>query len=244
MSCGDIGFGPPTQQSDRSPSKNNPIGLDLFDKIPDVKREFLKFCKHFEARLSRNVAKHRVIAKNEEECTDIMIPGFIMDKSTRGAKKLSPSKINLQFLEHHKIQFLGLHRDLAKISYSPQTDAALTNFKTLLELEISLLMGCDIEWGGGSDAVEPQPAAAAGTVLGAAGATDDNDNSSNERGGEAGAFAEAAGPANGAASAAACAANSAVDGGVGTGMTKTFRISFTLDTQNQKSTEVAVHRAG
>ncbi len=79
--------------------------------------------------------------KNEEQCTDIMISGFIIDMSARGAKRLGPSKINLQFLEHHKVQFLGLHRDLAKISYSPQTDAALTNTKTLIELELSLLMG-------------------------------------------------------------------------------------------------------
>ncbi len=154
--------------------------MDVFDKIPDVKREFLKFCKPFEARLRLNVQWHRVIAQDEEQSTDIMIPGFIVEKAARGGKRLGPSKINLQFLEHHKVQFLGIHQDLAKIGYSPQTDAALTNFKTLLELEISLLMGCDTEWAGASDFAEPAAAAAAGAVLGAVAATDDDDGSSNE----------------------------------------------------------------
>ncbi len=41
--------------------KKDPISVDIFDKIPEVKREFLKFCKSFEARLRRNVQTHRVI---------------------------------------------------------------------------------------------------------------------------------------------------------------------------------------
>jgi hypothetical protein len=179
-------------------AKKEPIGLDVFDKIADVKREFIRFCKPFEARLSLNVKSHRVIALVEEQSTDIMIPGFIVDKAARGAKRLGPSKIKLQFLEHHKQNYLGLHHDLARISYSPQTDAALTNFKTLLELEISLLMGCDTEWAGASDFAEPEAAAAAGAVLGAARQTDDDDGSSNDENGGIGAAAAAAGPAHGA----------------------------------------------
>ena len=38
--------------------KKDPISVDIFDKIPEVKREFLKFCKPFEARLRRNVKMH------------------------------------------------------------------------------------------------------------------------------------------------------------------------------------------
>ena len=160
--------------------KKDPISVDIFDKIPEVKREFLKFCKQFEARLRRNVQTHRVIPQVEDQTTDIMVPGFIVDKSARGNKKLGPSKINLQFLEHHKHNYLDLHHDLAKISYSPQTDAALTNFKTLLELEISLLMGCDTEWAEPSDFAEPDAASAAGAVLGAARQSDDDEVSSND----------------------------------------------------------------
>jgi hypothetical protein len=169
--------------------------LDVYEKLADLKREFIKYCKPFEARLRKNVPSHRVIAQEEEQSTDIMIPGFIVDKTARGSKKLGPSKINLQFLQHHKDNYLELHHELAKISYSPQSDAALTNYKTLLELEISLLMGCDIEWGGASDFAEPAAAAAGApdAVLVAAGSKDDDDDSSTEGGGVG--AAAAAGPA-------------------------------------------------
>jgi len=178
-------------------AKKDLISVDVFDKIADVKREFIKFCKPYEERLRSNVKTHRVIPTIEEQTTDIMIPGFIVDKTAKGAKRLSPSKINLQFLEHHKKNYMDLHRDLAKISYSPQSDAALTNFKTLLELEISLLMGSDTQWAQPSETADPAAASAAGAVLGAAKATDDDDNSSNDD-----AAAADAPPAASAASAA------------------------------------------
>jgi hypothetical protein len=44
------------------------------------------------------------------------------------------------------MQYLGLHADLSRINHSPQSEAALTNFKVLLLLEISLLLGSDFEW--------------------------------------------------------------------------------------------------
>ncbi len=84
---------------------------------------------------------------------------------------MGPLKINLQFLEHHKDQFLELHRELIKIKYAQQTNVALQNLKTLLELEISLLMDCDIEWGGEPEVEAP----AAEAVLGASAENDDND---------------------------------------------------------------------
>jgi hypothetical protein len=52
-------------------------------------------------------------------------------------------KIDMQFLEHHRKQYLDLHAKLNRIDYSPQSEAALTNFKALLLPEISLLLGCD-----------------------------------------------------------------------------------------------------
>ncbi len=194
-------------------AKKDPIGIDLFDKIPDVKREFLKFRKPFEARLSSNVETHHVIAKDEEHTTDIMIPGFIFDKSARGSKRLGALKTNLQFLEHHKVQFLALHHELAKIGYSPQTDATLTNFKTIIELELGLLMGGNIDWAGASDVADPAAAAEAGPVLPAAAANDDDDSSSNENNGDGAAATgpadNASPPATSAASSAASAASSA-----------------------------------
>ncbi len=63
-----------------------------------------------------------------------------------GKNTIIPLTLDVQFLEHHKTQYLDLHRQFQKIDYLPQTQAALQNFKTLLLLEIQLLLGCDVEW--------------------------------------------------------------------------------------------------
>ena len=130
-------------------AKNDPVGFDLYDGIASVKVQFIKFCKRFEQRLRTLVPTHRIILVVEEDSTDINVSGFITAPSGKGKAKLGPLKVSLQFLEHHKMQYLELHRDLSKIEYAPQSEAALQNFKTLLLLEISLLMGCDVEWATG-----------------------------------------------------------------------------------------------
>jgi hypothetical protein len=85
-------------------ARNDPLasGLDVFEKVADLKKEFIKFCKPFESRLHSNIKSHRVVAKVEELSTDILIPGFFVDASARGKHRLGPLKINLQFLERHK----------------------------------------------------------------------------------------------------------------------------------------------
>ncbi len=69
---------------------------------------------------------------------DINVTGFITAPGGKGKARLSPMKASLQSLEHHKMQYLELHRDLSKIEYAQQTEAALQNFKTLLLLEINM----------------------------------------------------------------------------------------------------------
>ncbi len=106
--------------------------MDVFNKIADVKREFIRFCKPFESCLCLNVKLQIVLCDYTSQRTihryyDALI---YVDKAARGAKRLGLLKFNLQYLEHHK---QGLHSILAKISYLPQMDA-LTKFKTLLEL--------------------------------------------------------------------------------------------------------------
>jgi hypothetical protein len=96
--------------------------------------------------------------------------------------------------------FLELHQELIKTNYWPQMNAALQNFQTLLELNISLLIGCDIGWGGESEVAAA--AAAAGTVLGAS--ADNNNDSTDGRGAEG--STDPAGPAHGEESSAAPAA--------------------------------------
>jgi hypothetical protein len=92
---------------------------------------------------------------------------------------------------------------MSKIEYSPQSEAALTNFKALLLLEIALSSGNDYDWS--SPAVKGGGAA----VLPAGSAHDDADESGAEAvaspEGEAAAAADAASAvAAGAASAATC----------------------------------------
>ena len=90
---------------------------------------------------------HRLVPDNEEQPTNLDVAGFITEwKSGNGKNTLNPLTVELQFLEHHKTQYLDLHRDLMKIDYSQQSEAALQNFKTLVVLEISLFLGGDIEW--------------------------------------------------------------------------------------------------
>ncbi len=55
-------------------------------------------------------------------------------------------KIDMQFLNHHRKQYLDLHAELIRTDYSPQSEVALTNLKALLLLEISLLYGCNNDW--------------------------------------------------------------------------------------------------
>ncbi len=55
-------------------------------------------------------------------------------------------KIDMQFLVHHRKQYLDLHAELIRIDYSPRSEAALTDFRALLLLEISLLHGCVYDW--------------------------------------------------------------------------------------------------
>ncbi len=128
-----------------------------------------------------------------------------MKKSSKGKHTLGPLKISLQFLENHKTQYLELHRELLKLEYLPQTDAALQNFKTLCLLEISLLMGFDIDWGTGDGGeLSGAPVLPAGAkVLPAGASADDKDHSDEDvplltprDSASANAAAAAAGPAH------------------------------------------------
>ena len=75
----------------------------------------------------------------------IHVSGFLTECS-KSKKVLKTMKLDMQFLDHHRQQFLDLHAELSKIEYSPQSEAALTKFKALLLLEIALM--CAAEWRG------------------------------------------------------------------------------------------------
>ncbi len=64
----------------------------------------------------------------------------------KGKNVLRAMKVDMQFLQHHCMQYLDLHADLHVIDHSQQLEAALANFKVLLLQEIILLLGSDLEW--------------------------------------------------------------------------------------------------
>ena len=129
------------------PSKNDRSAFDLFALCPGTKSGFVKFCKAHEQRIRTLLHTFRVLRADatDEGDTCINVSGFLAEWS-KSKKVLKSLKLDMQFLDHHRTQFLELHADLSKIEYSPQSEAALTKFKALLLLEIALL--CAAEWPG------------------------------------------------------------------------------------------------
>ena len=91
-------------------AKTDRLGFDVYNGIADVKSLWLKYCKQFEPRLRLLVPNFRVTPVAEEESTDIMIPGFIIDPKQNGKKGMGCIKVELQFLQNHKDLYLELHR--------------------------------------------------------------------------------------------------------------------------------------
>ncbi len=92
------------------------------------------------------VPNHRgVLAGDGEASTTVSVPGFLVDAKLKSKKAFAPQQDDLQFLEHHKTLYLDLHRELTKSEYAPQSEVSLQNFRTLLMLEMSILLGTDIE---------------------------------------------------------------------------------------------------
>ena len=189
--------------------KTDRVGYDLYSSIADTKANFLKYCKPFERRIRTLVPDHRVVpAGDGEASTTVSVLGFLVDAKAK-KKTFAPQKIDLQFLEHHKSLYLELHRDFTKSGYAPQTEASLQNFKTLLMLEITILLGCDIEWATGSTggaAITDPPVLASGA------AADDGDASDSQ---DSDAQVPAGSPAAGADPKDSC--DAADEGGTGRG---------------------------
>ncbi len=107
-----------------------------------------------------------------------MSPASLRSGNPTEKTQSNPLSIDVQFLEHHKTQYLDLHRELQKLEYSLQTQAALQNLKTLLLLDIQILLGCDVEW-----SVTPPPDGAVADPLVLSTADDGADDDSSEEGG-------------------------------------------------------------
>jgi hypothetical protein len=179
--------------------KSDRLGYDLYSGIADTKALSLKFCKPFEIRNRTLVPNHRVVPTGDGEAsTTISVPGFVVDAKLK-KKTFTPQKVELQFLESHKTLYLDLHREFTKSEYAPQSEASLQNFRTLLMLEITILLGADIEWATGSSAVAGSSGSAAvadpPVLAPSAAAADDNTSISEDGDAPVNAIHNAAAPA-------------------------------------------------
>ena len=114
-------------------------------------------------------------ASSKRDCRMMGGPGrFVVDAKAPKRTTFAPQKVELQFLETHKKLYQDLHQEFSKSDYALQSEASLQNFKTLLMLEISILLGTDVEWAtgstGGAANVDPP-------VLDTGAAADDRDGS-------------------------------------------------------------------
>ena len=106
-------------------AKSDRVGFDFYSSIADLKTQVLKYAKPYEKRLQSMVPTFRVVPSGSgEDTTTVSIAGFVVD--ARAKKKMfAPMKIEMQFIEKHKILYLDLHRDLNKMDYTPQSEASL-----------------------------------------------------------------------------------------------------------------------
>ena len=192
--------------------KNDRTVFDFYAALPGMKMQFIKYCKVFETRLRSLVTSPRVIPVVEDDPTDMSIPGFLPDWKSKKPKAVS-LKVELQFLEHHKKLYVDLHRELIKTDYSPQSEAALQNFKTLMLLDISLLMGCDIEWAAPAPSISGGGANEA-AILTSSAPDDDRDASGDDNCGGSAGTRDMASAAEEAASAAAAIVAAAAEASV------------------------------
>jgi hypothetical protein len=161
-------------------AKMDSIGLDVFYKIADVKREFLKYCKRFEAHLCLNVKLHHVIALGKELSTDIMIPRFIVEMQYEAPRGWALQKSTFNFWSTTGRIFWD---SITTLPGSAICLKWMQHWWTSRHYWISLLMGWDREWARAADFAVPEAAAAVGAVLGAASRarqTNDYNSSSND----------------------------------------------------------------
>jgi hypothetical protein len=97
-------------------AKSNRVCFDFYSSIADLKTQVLKYAKTHEKRLQSMVPTFRVVPSGSaEDPTSVSIPGFLVDSEAKGKKTLAPIKVEMQFLEKHKILYLDLHHDLRDV---------------------------------------------------------------------------------------------------------------------------------
>ena len=122
---------------------------DFWNAARTLKAPYVKFCNAYKSRVRVTLADYRVICEDESQATTAIIKGIILNWKRRTAmakQTTSEMTMELQFLEHHKKEYLELSTDFASISFMPESRVALENMKNLVLLDLRILLGADIPW--------------------------------------------------------------------------------------------------
>jgi hypothetical protein len=80
------------------------LSFDLYKSCPQLKAQLARYCKVFEHRLRSLVPTYRVHPLNEEQPTKLDVAGFITEWRAGGKNTFKPLTLDVEFLEHHKMQ--------------------------------------------------------------------------------------------------------------------------------------------
>ena len=127
------------------------IGEDFYfwSDIPQPKDGCLRVFKAYKKCCSNILAEYRFWPVDEEAPTTGTVTGMITtwQKRTKLAKQQNSTvKFELQFLAHHKQQYNELGDDFASNSHALKSRTALKIFELLIELDIKVLLGADVQW--------------------------------------------------------------------------------------------------
>jgi len=161
------------------------IEKEIWDVCPaSLKVAFVKYFKVFDKRLETMDPQYRILPVDEAISTTVSVPGFVLEfhrRKVMAEQKSEDFKLELQFLQHHRDNYLKQCADFSECEYSPKTRASLESFKALLLSEAAILLGWDLEW-------RPSPQQNSGAPVGSAisadavlpNATSADDNSSSD----------------------------------------------------------------
>ena len=103
--------------------------FDLWASLPNIKGQFIKYCQVFQARLRTVLHDYRIETDPEDHATTVKAKGFVEKYCARTAK-----------------QYGELSAELASIPQMPKSSAALENLRTMVLLDLQILLGADIPW--------------------------------------------------------------------------------------------------
>jgi hypothetical protein len=157
---------------------------DFWNAARTLKAPYVKLCNAYNSRVRVTLADYRVICEDENQATTAINKGIILNWKSRTAmakQTTSEMTMELQFLEHHKKEYLELSADFASISFMPKSREALENMKNLVLLDLRILLGADIPWAHvGKQPEAPPSDLATAALLQAEGDDDDSESSKDD----------------------------------------------------------------